>query len=157
MAQDLGGHDDEEGRKTKPDIDLPAGFKDEAGFLSYMRKEFYDDIQADRLNREAGLEDIRFTIGDQWDSIVKARREAARKPVITVNRMPAFVGQIIGQRRQSETTINFIPDNGGTVVVARIREGLMRSIQKDSRADVAYDDFRGHKLDRQMLDVLKAG
>jgi endoglucanase len=25
------------------------------------------------------------------------------------------------------------------------------------RADVAYQDFHGHKLDRAMLDVLKAG
>jgi hypothetical protein len=139
MSQDLGEHDDAEGKKTKPDVDLPKGFTSEAGFLSHMRTEFADDIQADRLNREAGLEDIRFVIGDQWDSIVKARREAARKPVITVNRMPAFIGQVIGQRRQSETTINFIPDNGGTVAVARVREGLMRAIQKDSRADIAYD------------------
>jgi endoglucanase len=26
-----------------------------------------------------------------------------------------------------------------------------------NRADVAYEDFRGHKLDRKMLEILRTG
>ena len=34
-----------------------------------------------------------------------------------------------------------------------MRFGILDS----GRTDVAYEDFRGHKLDRKMLDVLRAG
>src|SRR6266567_6965170 len=117
----------------------PDDFKDAADFLSDMRQKFYDSIQYDRLNREAALEDLRFLVGDQWDDLVRSRREAARKPTLTVNRLPAFVAQIVGNRRLNETVIKVLPDNGGTSSVARVREGLIRSIQKLSYANVAYD------------------
>ena len=123
----------------RPEIELPEGYENEADFLSEMRKLFYDDIQFDRLNREAALEDLRFMVGDQWDDITRQRREAARKPVLTVNRLPAFVAQVIGNRRMNETDIKIKPDNGGTLSVARVREGLVRNIQKVSRAELAYD------------------
>jgi len=82
----------------KPKVKLPPGYINEAEFLHEMRAMFHDDLQADRLNREAGLEDLRFVIGDHWDDITRARREAARKPVLTINRLPAFVAQIQGCR-----------------------------------------------------------
>lgn len=124
----------------KPDFAIPEGFEDEHDFLRDMRQNFYDDIQFDRLNREAALEDLAFMVGDQWDDGARQRREAARKPVITVNRLPAYVSTIVGQRRQNETVIKVMADNGGTVDTAKLREGLIRSIQKTSRAKVAYDN-----------------
>lgn len=123
----------------RPIIALPDGYANDADFLSEMRKLFADDVSFDRLNREAALEDLRFMVGDQWDDIVRQRREAARKPVLTVNRLPAFVAQIVGNRRMNETDIKIKPDNGGTISIARIREGLIRNIQKVSRAEIAFD------------------
>jgi hypothetical protein len=136
-----GGTDDAqaEGSPFKPDIALPDDFDNEAAFLLHMRNEFYEDIQYDRLNREAAVEDLRFMVGDQWDDFVRQRREAARKPVLTVNRLPAFVAQIVGARRQNETVIDILPDQGGTIDIAKIRKGLLRNIQKESRAELAYD------------------
>lgn len=132
--------DDTRSAKEKPDFVIPDGFDDEHDFLRCMRQDFYDDIQYDRLNREAALSDLRFVVGDQWDDAVRQRREAARKPVITVNRLPAFAAQIIGSRRQNETVIKVLPDNGGDKDIAKLREGLMRSIQATSRAKIAYDN-----------------
>lgn len=133
---------DDQAPDTKPDrpeIQLPDDFDSEADFLKYMRTEFCDDISYDRLNREAAIEDIRFMCGDQWDDFVRQRREAARKPVLSTNLLPAFVAQIVGARRLNETDIKILPDNGGTKNVAAVREGLVRNIQKESRADLAYD------------------
>jgi hypothetical protein len=124
----------------KPDFAIPDGFEDEQEFLRDMRTTFYDNIQFDRNNREAALEDLQFVVGNQWEEGSRQRREAARKPVITVNRMPAYVATIVGQRRQNETVMKVLPDNGGTVDTAKLREGLLRSIQKTSRAKVAYDN-----------------
>lgn len=130
---------DSDDNAARPDIDLPDDFDDESSFLADMRKKFYDDIQYDRLNREAAIEDLRFMVGDQWDDYVRQRREAARKPVLTVNRLPAFVAQVVGSRKQNETTIKIAPDDGSSKSVALIREDLIRAIQKESRAIVAYD------------------
>ena len=124
----------------KPKIKLPKGYESEATFLEEMRRLFAEDQEADRLNREAAQEDIQFTIGNQWDDVVKARRDAARKPTLTINRLPAFVAQVLGSRRLNETEIRIIPDNGGTKSIAKVREGLVRSIQKLSNAKRAYDN-----------------
>lgn len=123
----------------RPKIKLPSDYEDEAAFLADMRECFYQDIQVDRLNRDAALEDLRFMAGDQWQDVVRQRREASRKPTLTINRLPAFVAQVVGQRRLNETQIKIIPDTNGQTDAAKIREGLLRSIQKLSRADLAYD------------------
>lgn len=124
----------------KPHFRLPKRYDSETIFLQEMRDLFADNTEADRLNREAAIEDLRFVIGDQWDDLVRQRRDAARKPTLTINRLPAFVAQVIGQRRQNDTQVKIEPDNGGTQPIAHVREGLLRSIQKISRAKLAYDN-----------------
>lgn len=124
---------------ARPKIELPDGYDSEGEFLQEMRDLFATDNEYDRLNREAAIEDQQFLIGKQWDDMVRLRREAARKPTLTINRLPAFLAQVIGQRRMNETVIDVLPDNGGTQAIAQVRKGLIRNIQKQSRADLAYD------------------
>jgi hypothetical protein len=124
----------------KPKIKLPKGYISEQQFLQEMRTLFNEDQEADRLNREAGSEDLKFVIGDQWEEYVRARRDSGRKPTLTINRLPAFVAQVLGARRLNETEIRIVPDTGGDKDIAEIREGLVRSIQKLSRAKRAYDN-----------------
>lgn len=124
----------------KPAFKLPDGYLGESDFLDEMRKLFAEDLGADKLNRDASLEDLRFMIGDQWDDATRQRRENAFKPVLTINRLPAFVSQVLGSRRLNETEMLIRPDNGGTKQVAKVREGLVRSIQKISKAKDAYDN-----------------
>lgn len=131
---------DEEPRKRKPNFELPDGYDNEAQFLKEMRTYYDEDIGADKLNRDAAIEDERFVAGDQWTDDVRLRRDAARKPTLTFNRLPAFVAQIIGQRRMNETTIKIVADENTDVSIARVREGLVRNIQKVCRADMAYDN-----------------
>jgi len=122
-----------------PKFDVPEGYENEAEFLMEMRAMFADDVGADRLNRDAALEDLQFFVGQQWDDNVVARRQAQKKPVMTINRLPAFVAQILGSRRLNETDIKIAADTGGQVGVAQVREGLIRNIQKVSNAELAYD------------------
>jgi hypothetical protein len=131
---------DEDPHKQKPKFKLPDGFKSEQEFLLEMRRHYDEDIGADKMNRDAALEDLRFAAGDQWTDDVRLRRDAARKPTLTFNRLPAFVAQIIGQRRMNETTIKIVADENTDTAIARVREGLVRNIQKVSRADLAYDN-----------------
>lgn len=134
------GNGDAPASEKKPRIKLPKGYDSEESFLSEMRKRFNDDWTTDFLNIQAGLEDAAFLAGQQWDTVNVQRRAANRKPILTFNRLPAFVGQVIGNRRLNETVVRVLPDNGGTKAVARIRQGLIRSIEKTSKAERAYDD-----------------
>ena len=123
----------------KPTFKVPPGYENEQEFLYEMRAMFADDVGSDRLNRDAALEDLQFFVGQQWDDTVVARRNAQKKPVMTINRLPAFVAQILGSRRLNETDIKVAADTGGEVPVAQVREGLIRNVQKVSKADFAYD------------------
>lgn len=125
---------------TRPTFRLPEGYTSEEEFLSDFRDEFTADDSADFDNHAAGVEDLEFLVGNQWDEEVKAQRAAARKPSLTINRMPAFIGQVVGKRRQNETEVHIVPTVGGTQPVAQVREGLIRSIQKESKAKFAYDN-----------------
>ena len=122
-----------------PKIDLPSDYTNEQDFLADVRRWFQDDLDFDRLNREAAIEDAKFVAGDQWDDSVKSRRLRAKKPVLTFNRLVAFVGQIVGNRRNNETAIKVTPVQNGTREIALARQGLIRDIEQRSHADRAYD------------------
>lgn len=131
---------------TKPKFKIPDDFPDESSFLAHARKVFYNDVQADKTNREAAVEDSQFFIGKQWLDWIEAMRTAAKKPVITVNRLPAFVAQILGNRRLNETQIKVVPDNGGTQPIAALREGLIRNIQKNTSAETVYNNAHQNQV-----------
>lgn len=110
---------------------------DDAEFLRKVRMAYAKDVQADFHNIEPGREDMRFVLGDQWDENVKTRRESAKKPTLTINRLPAFIGQYLGAFLQSDTTIKLNPTRGGTKTVAEIRQGLVRTIMRTGYAKLA--------------------
>jgi len=122
-----------------PEIQPPDDFASKEEFLAYIRDEVALDEAADKENRDAATEDMQFFVGDQWDTAVKARRARKKKPVMTENYMPAFVGQVTGNRRLNEVAIKVLPDGGGNKAEATVREGLLRNMQKTSRAKVAFD------------------
>lgn len=131
--------DDQLDSAKRPKITPPDDFKTEDDFLEHIRKTVRLDLDSDRPNREKGLEDGDFFVGDQWDESARQRRIDAKKPVLTVNRLPAFVAQITGNRRLNETMAKVTPDQGGTKFAAEVRQGIIRNIQKNSIAEIAYN------------------
>jgi len=124
-------------RRSKPKV--PSDFENEYEFLEHVRTLYSKDLDSDRINREESTLDARFVTGEQWDPSVKSKRELAGKPALTINRLPAYVAQLVGNRRMNDTGIKIIPDAGGSKRVAKVREGLIRNIQKLSRAQYAFD------------------
>lgn len=117
----------------------PDDFESAEDFLKYVRECVSQDLSYDKHNADAGISDAKFLVGDQWDSVARARRVDAQKPILSENYLPAFIGQVTGNRRLNEADIKVLPDNGGTKPIAAVREGLIRNIQKNSVAKVAYD------------------
>lgn len=118
----------------------PTGFDDESAFLEDMRSKYEWGYGFNEHNILAGKEDAKFTVGNQWDPVIEQRRENQHKPVLTFNRLVAFVAQVVGNRLMNETEIRVFPDKAGTKPIAEIREGLIRSIFKNSNADFARDE-----------------
>lgn len=118
----------------------PSGFDSESAFLEDMRSKYEWGYGFNEHNIIAGKDDAKFAVGNQWDPVVEARRKAANKPILTFNRLIAFVAQIVGNRLMNETEIRVHPDKAGTKEIAEVREGLIRSIFKNSHADFARDE-----------------
>jgi hypothetical protein len=115
----------------------PDGYESADKFIEYVIEQYDADIEFDSDNREAAMEDLKFLAGDQWDPEVLEDREG--RPCLTINVLPQFVGQVVGDRRLNKTSIKVAPLKFGTKEIADIRSGLIKSIEAASRAERVYD------------------
>jgi hypothetical protein len=92
-------------------------------------------------NRAEALDDIRFSrLGEQWPEKIVKQREIEFRPCLTINKMPAFIRQVVNDSRQNKPSIKIHPvDSAADVQTADIMNGLIRNIEYTSNADVAYD------------------
>ncbi len=127
-------------------IKLSSDYEDEDEFLLEMRERYDNGVGFDQHNIDAGQDDARFAIGNQWDSQVEDMRRQKNKPVLTFNRVMAFVGQVLGERLVNETEIRVYPDKGGTKEAASIIEGIIRSIFKNSDGDLARNEAQKYQV-----------
>ena len=97
------------------------------------------DIEAKSEERELMRDDQRFAAGDQWPDAIRLQRELAARPIQTINRLPAFIDQIVGDARQNKPSIKVHAGEDGDEDIAAIYDGLIRAIQNESNADFAYD------------------
>ena len=127
-------------------VAIPEGYESNDEFLKEMRERLDLGISQDIHNRQPAQEDVLFWAGNQWDPIVLQKRVQANKPTLTVDRLGAFVAQVINNRLMNETDIRVLPDSGGTKDIASIREGLIKSIYKNSNADFARDEAQKYQV-----------
>lgn len=90
--------------------------------------------------RKLSKEDLEFSVGDQWPANVKQERERDGRPCLTVNRIPQFVHQVTNDQRQNRPAIKVHPvSDGADEDTAKIIQGIIRHIEYNSSADVAYN------------------
>lgn len=123
------------------------GKSDEA-ILEAALDAFKQASEAEADNRKEALDDIRFArLGEQWpDYAVKARGKD--RPMLTINRLPAFIRQVVNDARQNRPAIKVRPvDDNSDPVTAEVMNGLIRNIEYTSNADVAYDTALENAVD----------
>lgn len=105
------------------------------------RKAFERCSDAEKENRLEAVEDIRFSrLGEQWPEKIAKQREIEHRPCLTINKMPAFIRQVVNDARQNKPAIKVHPvDSGADPKTAEVINGLIRNIEYTSNADVAYD------------------
>lgn len=125
------------GKSDKPDKDDDESDDD---ILARMRKRFDRCVSAEAENRKAELEDLKFKAGDQWPADVATQRNTDRRPCMTVNRIPTLVHQVTNDLRQNRPSINVSPvGDKGDPDAAKIYRGMIRAIERECQADIAYD------------------
>lgn len=124
--------------KNRPLPDEKIG-GDDANLLRIARERYQKAIDADRENRDAALEDLRFMAGDQWPEELRRERKEDGRPFLTINRMPQFVRQVTNDIRQNKPAIKVRPaDDKADDEIADVYSGLIRNIEADSDATTAY-------------------
>lgn len=121
-----------------PESYVPEGYDSVEDFLTEMREEYELDLSADEENRKNAIEDKKFAAGEQWDPEVLKHREGL--PCLTINSVPQFVAQLVGDWRENKRGIKVLPVEEGDKDLANVRADLIRSIEASSRADRVYDN-----------------
>lgn len=97
--------------------------------------------EADTMNRQEALEDLKFGGGDQWPVELQNSRNLESRPVITVNKVDNYCRQVCNQQRQQRPRIKVHAMNTHEDMVdAQTIQGIVRHIENNSNADHAYDN-----------------
>lgn len=108
--------------------------------LARCRKRMEQAITAESKNRKSGLDDRMFKVGNQWPTEIMAQRNLDKRPCLTINKLPTFIRQITNDQRQNRPSINISPvGDRGDMEVAKMYRGLIRFLERDCAADIAYD------------------
>ncbi len=111
--------------------------------LQYARdglKECVDEEADERMKMQ---DDLRFCALDQWPDEIRKQRENdienGPRPCLTIDKINQFIVQVVNDMRQGKPGINVRPqDSGADIETAKILKGLVRNIEDQSNADIAY-------------------
>lgn len=118
-----------------------AKSKAHSELLNLAKKRFDQASDVERESRALALDDLKFRAGEQWPDAVKQQRQEDSRPCLTINRLPQFVRQITNEQRQNRPSMKVSPvDDKADIETAKIMQGMLKHIENDSNADVAYDN-----------------
>lgn len=109
---------------------------------------FEESESGSAYNRDSWYEDIKFArMSEQWPEDVKKLRQQEARPCLTINKLAPLIRQVVNEARQNKPGIKVSPvDNGADVNTAEVIAGLVRSIERNSSAEVAYDTAIDHAV-----------
>lgn len=109
--------------------------------LEDAKEAFERARECEADNRETGLDDLKFArLSEQWDEAIVKQRQLEGRPCLTINKLPAYIRQVVNDSRQNKPAIHCHPvDSNSDKDTADILNGLIRNIEYTSNADVAYD------------------
>lgn len=105
---------------------------------AFARLKLAEEAETD--TRRLFLEDLEFRAGKQWPDDIVAARQRDGRPCLVINRMPQFIQQVTNDQRQNRPSIKVHPvDDKGDIDTGKVIQGIIRHIEYNSNADVAYD------------------
>lgn len=118
-------------------------------FLALARKRWQVVEQAESTLRGEMLADLQFLQpGGQWDAVTKASRLRTGDPCLEIDRLTGAIKQICNSQRQMRPSVQVAPvDSGSDPDTAEVFQGMVRHIEIQSDADVAYDTAGQHQVE----------
>lgn len=108
--------------------------------INEMRRRLRLAQDADGGDRAKRIEDVKFSFGEQWPAAMKMARQQEERPALTINKTDTFVRSVVNNMRAARPRIRVHPvSDGACVKKANVIEGLVRHIEVNSNADLAYD------------------
>lgn len=108
--------------------------------LRLARERFLLAQEAEADIRKEALDDLEFRAGRQWPDDIKMQRVIDNRPCLVINRIPQFIRQITNDQRKNRPSIKVSPiDDKADVETAKILQGMIRHIEYNSSAELAYD------------------
>lgn len=117
--------------------------QDDEEILEDLRKNLVQCIDDEDEEREKMRDDLRFCTLDQWPADIRKDREGdvenGPRPCLTIDKINQYVVQVVNDMRQGKPGINPRPmDDKGDIETAKVLKGIIRNIEDQSSADVAY-------------------
>lgn len=114
---------------------------DDKDLLTRAKEDFKKADEVESQNREDASDDIAFArLSEQWPEQIKRQRELEGRPCLTINKMPAFIRQVVNDARLNKPAISIHPvDDNADVETAKVLQGIIRNIEVTSNAEAAYD------------------
>ncbi len=111
-------------------------------FLTTARKRWKTGADAEVDNRSEGYLDLRFLNLEQWPDRIKQLRsvQGRERPCLTIDQIGEPFRQLTNRQRESKPSIQINPEDGeANDDTAEVLQGLIRAIEYDSDAQIAYD------------------
>lgn len=116
--------------------------------LQEYRERYQDFSDHYSEQRKRQLEDLKFSNPadpQQWDDGARAARKLAARPCMTFDHTNQYIMQVVNDARQNKPGIQVLPvDSGADIQTASSIEGMIRHIEYQSRASIAYDTAIDH-------------
>lgn len=116
----------------------------EADIIARAKRRFKAGMEWEGTWRNRFKNDIRFLFADpddqeQWDANVRARRQIAGLPMVTINKVHTHWLHVVNQMKANLPAITVKPTGDeATYESAQIYGSVIRNIQVESRASTAY-------------------
>ena len=109
--------------------------------------ERFKQIQdREAMVRPRMIDDQLFDDGQQWNPDDENRREREKKPKITVPLNKQFSNRLRNEQRQNKPQITVRPVGDSDKKAAKFRKGLLKDIQYQSKAQLAYQTAYNHSV-----------
>ena len=120
--------------------------------LETCQRELKLCVEEESAERAKMLDDLRFGTLDQWPAEIRNEREGdienGPRPCLTIDKINQYRTQIVNDMRQGKPGILVRPqDDKADPETAKILKGLIRNIEDQSSADIAYMTAGGNAVD----------
>ncbi len=111
--------------------------------LKDAKKGLQAIIDVENPERRKMEDDLRFCTLDQWPADIRRERENdlenGPRPCLTIDKINQYIVQVVNDFRQGKPGINVRPmDDEADVETAKVLKGIVRNIEDQSNADIAY-------------------